>query len=75
MRCGRLARLEDVDRRCCLSDATLFLADPHALGTTLLEEGEDDEDIQAAWYTRIALDKMIKSMVVPVLHRSIIIRE
>ena len=75
MRCGRLARLEDEDRRCCLSDATLFPADPHALGTTLLEEGEDDEDIQAAWYTRTARDTMIKSKVVPVMYRSIITRK
>jgi hypothetical protein len=45
MRCGRLARLEDENRRCCLSDVTLFLPDPHALETTFLEEGEDDEDI------------------------------
>ncbi len=57
-----------------LSDATLFLADPHALGTTLLEEGEDDMDIQA-WCTRTSIDTMIKSKVVPVLYRSIIIRE
>jgi hypothetical protein len=57
-----------------LSDATLFLADPHALGTTLLEEGEDDMDIQA-WYTRTAIDTMIKSKVVLLLYRSVIIRE
>ena len=74
MRCGRLARLEDEDRRCCLSDATLFLADPHALGTTLLEEGEDDMDIQA-WYTRTAIDMMIKSKVVPVFYHSLVIRK
>jgi hypothetical protein len=74
MRCGRLARLEDEDRRCYLSDVTLFLADPHALGTTLLEEGEDDEDIQA-WYTRTAIDMMIESKVVPVCYHNLVIRK
>jgi hypothetical protein len=57
-----------------LSDATLFLADPHALGTTLLEEGEDDMDIQA-WYTRTTIDMMIKSKVVPVFYHSLVIRK
>ena len=33
-----------------------FPADPHALGTTLLEGGEDDEDIYTVWYTRTAYD-------------------
>jgi hypothetical protein len=73
MRCGRLARLEDEDRRCYLSDVTLFLADPHALGTTLLEEGEDDEDIQA-WYTRTAIDTIFGSKVVPVVNYNLVIR-
>ena len=27
-----------------------FPADTHALGTTLLEGGEDDEDIDTVWY-------------------------
>jgi hypothetical protein len=46
MKCGRLTRFEDEDRRCSYL-ITLFLADPHALGTTLFEEGENDMDIQA----------------------------
>ena len=33
-----------------------FPANPHALGTTLFEGGEDDEDIYTVWYTRTACD-------------------
>jgi hypothetical protein len=50
-----------------------FPADPRALGTTLLEGGEDDEDIHAAWYTRTACDMMIESKVVPTIYDSIVI--
>jgi hypothetical protein len=75
MRCERLARLADKDRRCCLSDAALFPADPHVLGTTLLERGEDDENIHATWYTRTARDMMIESKVVRTIYDSIVIRK
>jgi hypothetical protein len=44
------------------------------LGTTLLEEWDDDMDIQA-WYTRTSIYTRIKSKVVPLLYHSIIIRE